>query len=386
MKIYRAYKFRMYPTKEQQQKLNSFLGTSRFIYNNYLSKKETMYKEENKTYLLESMKKDLVNLQEQYSSLKYRYGYILRTSLKDLDKAYDNFFKKRGGYPKYKKKNCHESYRTVCIRSTYKNKTYSNIKIDLERRVIKLPKLEEIEIRGYRNKKSFPHKIFNATVTKEANRYYVSLCVEEEIEEITFNPHFFIGLDVGVKNLVTCSDGIKYDKIKEIEVQEKRIKGLQKALSRTKLGSNNRKKIIQKIQRAYQKIRNMRKYYIHAITTKLVKENDVITAETLKVKEMIEQGKNHLAKHISNASFSEIIRQLGYKSKWRGKRFYQVSTYYPSSQICSHCDYKETSLKDLSIREWECGVCGFINDRDLNASINIMNKGIDMYIKEQYGN
>ena len=226
----------------------------------------------------------------------------------------------------------------------------------------------------------------NATVTKEVGKYYVSVCVEEEIQEIIFTPRYFIGIDVGVKTLVTCSDGIKYDKIEEIEVQEKRIKGLQKALSRTKLGSNNRKKLVQKIQRAYKKIRNMRIYYIHSITSKLVKENDVITAESLKVKEMIEKGKNHLAKHMANASFSEIIRQLGYKSKWRGKRFYQVSTYYPSSQMCSHCDYKETSLKDLNIRKWECKICGFINDRDLNASINIMNKGIDMYIKEQYGN
>ena len=386
MKIYKAYRFRIYPTKEQKYKLNSFLGSSRFIYNNYLSKKEQMYKEENKTYLLKDMKKDLVNLQEEYPWLKEVDGCILRTSLEDLDRAYDNFFKGRGGYPNYKKKNHNESYRTVCIKSTYKEKEYSNLKVDLERRVIKLPKLDEIPIRGYRNLKSFPYKIFNATVTKEASRYYVSICVEEEIKEITLAPRYFIGIDIGVKTLVTCSDGIKYDKIKEIEVQERRIKGLQKALSRTKLGSNNRKKLIQKIKRAYQKIRNMRKYYIHTITTKLVKENDVITAETLKVKDMIEKGKNHLSKHIANASFSEIIRQLGYKSKWNGKKFYQINTYYPSSQTCSHCDYKETSLKDLSIRKWECKACGFINDRDLNASINIMNKGIDMYIKEQYGN
>ena len=351
MKIYKAYRFRIYPTKEQKYKLNSFLGSSRFIYNNYLSKKEQMYKEENKTYLLKDMKKDLVNLQAKYPWLKEVDGCILRTSLEDLDRAYDNFFKGRGGYPNYKKKNHNESYRTVCIRSTYKEKECSNLKVDLERRVIKLPKLDEIQLRGYRNLKSFPYKIFNATVTKEASRYYVSICVEEEIKEVTFTPRYFIGIDIGVRTLVTCSDGIKYDKIKEIEVQERRIKGLQKALSRTKLSSNNRQKLIQKIQRAYQKIRNMRKYYIHTITTKLVKENDVITAETLKVKDMIEKGKNHLAKYISNASFSEIIRQLGYKSKWRGKKFYQVSTYYPSSQMCSHCDYKETSLKDLSIRK-----------------------------------
>ena len=167
-------------------------------------------------------------------------------------------------------------------------------------------------------------------------------------------------------------------------MQEKRIKGLQKALSRSKKGSNNRKKLIEKIERAYQKIRNMRKYYIHSITTKIVKENDVICAETLKVREMIEKEKNHLSKHLNNASFSEIIRQLSYKSRWCNKKFYQVPAFYASSQICTHCDTKEANVKDLSIRKWECKNCGCMNDRDLNASINIMYKGIEMYLKEQY--
>ena len=332
------------------------------------------------------MKRDLVDLQIEYPWLKDVDGCILRTSLEDLDKAYDNHLKGIGKYPNYKKKGRYESYRTIYLDGVYKGKFYSNIKVDLEKRVIKLPKLDEIVIRGYRNKTNFHYRIINATVTEEAGRYCVSLCVEEEIDNPKFNPRYFVGIDVGIKTLVTCSDGIKYDRIKEIEAQEKRIRGLQKAISRAERGSSNRKKLILKLQRAHQKIKNMRKYYIHNITTKLVQENDVITAENLKVKEMMENGKNHLSKHIANASFSEIIRQLEYKSKWYGKKFYQVSTYYPSSQICSHCDFRDVSLKNLSVREWKCKNCGFINDRDLNASINIMNKGIDMYIKEKYKN
>ena len=292
-------------------------------------------------------------------------GCILRTSLGDLDNAYTKFFNKTGGAPRYKSKNNHESYKTVCIRSTYKDKEYANIKLDLEKRTIKLPKIDEIKIRGYRNLNTFPHKILNATVTKEAGKYYVSVCVEEEIIELEFVPRFYIGLDLGVKTLVTCSDGVSFEKLKEIEVQEMRIKGLQRALSRSKKGSNNRKKLIEKIERAYQKIRNMRKYYIHSITTKIVKENDIICAETLKVKEMIEKEKNHLSKHLNNASFSEIIRQLSYKSRWYNKKFYQVPTYYASSQMCAHCETKEVSVKDLSVRKWECKNCGCMNERDL---------------------
>ena len=374
----------MYPTKEQMQILNSFLGASRFIYNNYLTKKEE-YKKENKTFTILDMKKDLVSFQQEYSWLKEIDSCILRTSLENLDNGYKRFYNHLAGSPKYKTKNVKESYKTICNRSQYKGKEYASIKLDLVRKVIKLPKLDEIKIKGYRKTNDFPYKILSAAVSKDAGRYYVSVCVEEEVKDKKVPPKTIIGIDLGVKDLITCSDGIKFPKIKGIEVQERRIEGLQKALSRCEKGSNNSRKLKQKISRAYQKIRNIRKYYIHEITTKLVKENDIIVAETLKVQKMIIKGKNHLSKHISNASFSEIIRQLSYKTKWKCKKFYQVSTYYASSQICSHCGRKEEKLKDLSIREWECKNCGFINERDINASINIMDKGFEMYLKEQYG-
>ena len=382
LKIYKAYKFRMYPDEEQVSMLNSFLGTKRFIYNNYLYKKEK-YRQEKIIFNLLDMKKDLINLQQEYPWLKEIDGCILRTTLEDLDNNYNYFNKKQRGNPKYKKKNYRESYRTVCLRSSYNGKEYASIKLDLERKVIKLPKLDEIKIRGYRHLKSFPHKILNATVSKEAGRYYVSVCVEAEIPEIKFISRNIIGIDLGIKDLIICSDGTKYPKIRRIKVQEQRIAGMQKALARCQEGSKNSQKLIKKIERAYQKIRNIRKYYIHKITTRLVKENDIIVAETLKVKEMIEKGKKHLAKSLSNASFQEITRQLLYKAQWYNKKFYQVNTYYASSQICSHCGVKNERIKELSIREWEC-ICGNMNDRDLNASINIMDKGFEMFLKEQY--
>ena len=375
----------MYPEKEQKGKINSFLGTSRFVYNHFLNKKNTLYSEKKECYKLNDMKKDLVLLQQEYSWLKEMDSCILRTTLDDLERSYDNFFNKRNSYPKFKSKNSRESYRTICNRSSYKGKDYTSIKIDLEKGIIKLPKLEEIKIKGYRKLTNFPYKILNATITKEAGRYYVSVCVEEEIPEIEVIPSSIIGIDLGVKTLVTCSDGIKYQRLKKIENQERKIKGLQKGLARCQKGSKNREKIKQKIQRAYQKIKNMRKFYIHEITTKLVKENDIIVTETLKVKDMIEDKKYHLAKHISNASFSEIIRQLTYKTKWHNKKLYQIDTYYASSQICSHCGLKNSEVKELNVRVWECS-CGYKNDRDINASINIMDKGFEMYLKEQYSN
>lgn len=385
MKIYKAYKFRMYPEKDQKGKINSFLGTSRFIYNHFLEKKNMLYSEKKEGYKLKDMKKDLVLLQQEYPWLKEIDSCILRTTLDDLERGYDNFFRKRNSYPKFKSKNCRESYRTICNRSNYKGNDYASIKIDLEKRVIKLPKLDEIRIRGYRKLMNFPYKILNATITKEAGRYYVSVCVEQEIDKISIIPNSIIGIDLGVKTLVTCSDGIKYRRLKKIENQEKKIKGLQKGLARCQKGSKNSQKIKQKIQRAYQKIKNMRKYYIHEITTKLVKENDIIVTETLKVKKMIEDKTHNLSKQLSNASFSEIIRQLTYKTKWHNKKLYQIDAFYASSQICSHCGVKNSKVKDLNVRVWECS-CGNKNDRDINASINIMDKGFEMYLKEQYSN
>ena len=385
MKIYKAYKFRMYPEKEQKGKINSFLGTSRFIYNHFLDKKNTLYNENKNCYKLNDMKKDLIILQQEHTWLKEVDSCILRTSLDDLERSYNNFFNKRNSYPKFKSRSSRQSYRTICNRSSYKGNDYASIKIDLKKGIIKLPKLDEIKIKGYRNLTNFPHKILNATISKEAGRYYVSVCVVEEIEEVKVIPNTIIGLDLGVKDLVTCSDGIKYQRLKKIEIQERKIKGLQKGLARCQKGSKNSEKIKQKIQRAYQKIRNMRKFYIHEITTKLVKENDIIVTKTLQTKKMIEDRKYHLAKELSNASFGEIIRQLTYKTKWHNKKLYQVSPYYASSQICSHCGLKNSEVKDLNVRVWECD-CGNKNDRDINASVNIMDKGFEMYLKEQYSN
>ena len=387
MIIYKAYKFRMYPNIEQIITLNKFLGSTRFIYNYFLNQKDKRYKELNINYKLKDMCSDLKLLYNDYPWLKEIDSCALRTTLFNLDDAYTRFFKKQTEHPRFKNRNSKNSYRTNCIRSSYKDNNYSNIKVDLINRTIKLPKLDEITIKGYRNLKDFSNKkIINATISKVANKYYVSVLVEEDIEVKDCILRYAIGIDLGVKNIISTSDGIKYKAMNNIKRIEKKLKGLNRWLSRSKKGSNNRRKIINKIQRINEKLRNMRKYYIHLITTNIVKENDLIVTEDLKVKDMIINSNKNLNKLITNTSMSEIIRQLEYKTKWSNKRLIKVDTYYPSSQICSTCGNINKDVKDLSIREYKCSKCGNIIDRDINASINILFEGITKYYKEQYNN
>ena len=384
MIIYKAYKFRMYPTLEQQSKLNQNMGASRFIYNLFLSKKEKLYKEANINYTLKDMKKDLPTLYSTYTWLNDIDKTILRTTLDDLDRAYINYYAKRASHPKYKRKNCNDTYRTNCVYGEYKTNKYASIKLDLNKRTIKLPKISEIKIRGYRNLKKFDKKILSATVSKNGDKYYVSVLVEEYLQDKLFRMNSAVGIDIGIKNIITTSDGIKYSPMMNIKKLEKKLKGLNKWLSRTQKDSKNRQKVIVKINRVYQKIRNIRKYYIHKITSKLVHNNDLIVTEFLKVRNMIETSQKRFTKLLTNSCFSEIITQLKYKSKWNFKKLIQVPTYYASSQICNHCEHKNKMVKNLSVREWKCEVCGNINERDINASLNILNEGIIKYYKTEY--
>ena len=384
MKIYKAYKFRLYPSVEQKVMLNQFLGTSRFIYNYYLDYRNKYYKENNKYIPLSELKKDLVNLQIEYPWLKEMDSCILRTTLDDLENSFKKYFNNTGGIPRFKSKNNHETYRTICNRSTYKGNNYESIKLDMKNKILTLPKRKEIKIRGYRNIKYFNGKILSATIKKVSNKYYVSLCCEEEIITQKFVLRNAIGIDIGIKNIVVTSDGEKYDNlIKKQERYEQRLKGLQKALSRSQKGSNNRKKLIIKIQRLYEKIKNIRKYEIHKITKRIVNENDIIAVESLNTKTMIEKGSRSLSRNISHSSFNEIIRQLTYKSNWNNKILIKIDKYYSSSQICSHCNHKNKKVKDLNVRKYECDNCSYVNDRDINSSINILDKGIEIFLKER---
>ncbi|CCZ59292.1 iS1341-type transposase [Clostridium sp. CAG:710] len=372
--MYKAYKFRLYPNDNQKILINKTFGCTRFIYNHFLNKCK-----EEKFIKAYDMCKELKELVLDYPFLKEVDSMALRCSIFNLEDSYKNYFSKRSAYPSFKNKFSKQSYRTNCITSVYKNKKYSNIKIDIKEKMIKVPKLGLVKIRGYRNLNELTDRIINITIEKEkTNKYYVSVITEKEEEtpkKIT--PTSIVGIDLGIKDLVVTSDGEKYPNPKEINKREKRLKRMQRKLCRQVKGSNNYNKTKEKIARIHSKIKNSRKHNIITIANKIVKEHDIIVSEKLNVKKM---SSNHkLAKNILDAGFNKICELLKWKAKLLGKYYYQVDTYYPSSKICSHCDNKTEITNDLKVRMWECENCGNTNDRDINASINIMFEGIKIH-------
>ena len=377
--MYRAYKLRLYPDKEQLELINKTFGSSRYVYNYYLDKMK------NNGYV-----SAYTNIKDYTSTLKYDAVFlqeidsiVIRKSLFNLDNAYQKLFSKTGGYPKFKSKYNRNSYNTTAVYSNYKDKEYCNIELDLTNRQIKLPKSKWIKVRGYRNINNINGKIKSATISREPNgKYYVSVLYEMYDILPKIKPRTIVGIDLGIKKLLTLSDGTTYDNNKYIDKYEKRIKRKQRELSRKEKGSENYYKCKKELAILYSKLSNARRLYIHKITKDITDEYDIITCEKLKTKEMIIKGKDSkLSSKINDATFSEIVRQLQYKSKYKGKEFYQINTYYPSSQICSRCDNQDRRYKDLTRREYKCTKCNQELDRDLNASINIMFEGLKLYMK-----
>ncbi len=375
--MYKAYSFRIYPNEKQKILIHKTFGCYRFVYNYFLDKcKNNGYI---KAY---DMCKELKELNANYEWLKEVDSCSLRCAIFNLEDAYKSFFNKKSNYPKLKNKYTRQTYRTNCIKSLYKGKDYSNINIDLIKKVIKLPKLGNIKLRGYRNLDKIDGNIINATVIKETTgKYYVSVVLDIQnmnVEKVI--PKSIVGIDLGLKDLVVTSSGVKYKNKKGLSTYEKRLKRLMRKLSRQIKGSNNYVKTKIKISKLHSKIKNSRKHNIINIVNDLVKEYDIIVSEKLNIKNM---EKNHsLAKSIVDASMYKVCSLLSWKTKLKGKYYYQVDTYFPSSKMCSHCGEKTTKTNNLGVRKWECEKCGRFNDRDINASINIMFEGLKYY----YGN
>ena len=376
--IFKGYILRLYPTDKQKELINKTIGCTRFVYNHFLDEKINDYKRAGKSRSCYDQIKELPGLCKEYPWLSEVDSCSLRTALFSLEDAYKRFYSKQNGFPKFKNKDIGNSYKTNNIKNSYKDKNYESIKVDFQNKIITLPKLKEVKFRGYRNKDCFIGNIKSGVIRRVAGRYYVSILVEEPLILPEFIPRSIVGLDLGIKDIITTSYNEKIENsLSTLEVK-KRIKGLQKGLSRCKPGSKNRYKIKLKLQRAYMKLKNIRKHLIHNITNKIIKENDIVVMEDLDVKNMYQT--HSIAKSLTNIPLAEIKRVLEYKCKWQNKKLLTINRYYPSSQVCSVCGYKNSKLKDLAIRNWECPECGSLHNRDINASVNIMFEGLKMYV------
>ena len=377
MNTYKAYKLRIYPTDSQRELIEKTFGSTRYIYNDFLAERKSKYEESKTKISVYEQLKELTDLKKEKEWLREIDSCALQAFVYNLDDAFQRFFK-GNGYPRFRVKGVHESFRTNNTLNTYKNKKYESIRIDFNKRIITLPKLKEVKFRGYRTTKEIIGKIKSATISKDANKYFVSVLVEVPFINITLKPTSIVGLDLGIKDFIVTSNG---EKIKnEVKIKEKRLKGLQRWLSRCKPGSKNRYKVKLKIQRLYLKIRNARKHMIYKLANKILKENDIISIENLDVKSIYQVHK--IAKYLKNLPIREFIRVLKYKSNWLGKKVIEINKYYPSSQSCNRCGFKNEEVKNLSIRKWTCPECGLIHDRDINASINIMFEGLKIYMKD----
>lgn len=361
----KAYKYRLYPNKQQIEQIQKTFGCCRFVYNQTLAHRKDLY--ENKK---ESMNKIACNnyvnqiLKKEYEWLKEVDKFALTNSVYNMDSAYQKFFKEHSGYPKFKsKRDNKKSYTT--------NITGNNIEVSFERSRIKLPKLKWIKAKVHRE---FVGKIKSATISQNSSgKYFVSILVETEYTSIE-STGCMVGIDLGIKDLLITSDGEKFDNIHTTKKYEDKLAKEQRRLSHKVKGSKNWNKQRIKVARIHEKIHNTRIDNLHKISHKLVNENQVIVSEDLAVSNMV---KNHnLAKAISDCGWYELTRQISYKSDWNNRQYIKIGRFYASSQTCNCCGYVNSNTKDLSVREWICPKCGAIHDRDINAAKNILNEGL----------
>ena len=364
-KINRTYKFRLYPTNAQTELLAKHFGCARFVYNYFLNQRQEQYRITGKSDNYCAQAKTLTELkrQEETAWLNEVNAQSLQFALRCLDASYSNFFKKKTKFPRFKSKRTKNSFTALQRTTLVDNRLF-------------IPKFKEgIKCRVHREVKG---KIGKVTITKTpSGKYFASVCTEEEYETPFEKTNKSIGVDLGLKDFLTTSDGEKFKNNRYTKKYERKLATAQRHLSRKKKGSRGYESQRLKVARLHEKISNRRADYLHKCAIELVRRYDIICIEDLNVKGMVKN--NRLAKSISDASWGTFLNMLTYKAEWNDKKVVKIDRYFPSSQTCNVCGHVNKDVKDLSVREWKCPACHSHHDRDVNAAINILCVGLKQY-------
>lgn len=371
MLVKKAYKFRIYPNKEQEILIAKTIGCSRFVFNHFLGKWNDVYKETDKGLTYNACSAQLPQLKMELEWLKEVDSIAIQSAIKNLADAYNRFFKKQNDKPRFKsKKNNVQSYTTK----------HTNGNIAIVDNKIKLPKLGFVK---FAKSREVDGRIMNVTVRRNSSgKYFVSILTEVDIQPLE-KADSAIGIDLGITDFAILSDGHKIDNNKFTSKMEKNLKREQRKLSKRALiaknkgidllDSKNYQKQKRKVARLHERVINQRDDFLNKLSTEIIKNHDIICIEDLNTKGMLRNHK--LAKSISDVSWSSFVSKLEYKATWYGKTIVKVSRWFPSSQICSDCGHHD-GKKSLKIRDWTCPNCHANHDRDINASKNILAEGL----------